>query len=389
LLAAGFIGFSAAPASAAPRYLDDCLAAESTTYLRIESCTFSLQVDNLDDQQRVQALLNRAKGYAAQSWAQQASADLAEAKRLAPDDRTVAAALADVSHFIGGKQDRAIAGYKEVLQQGGADTETLIKLGMSYVMANQFDRARQSFDQALKADPDNVEALTWRSSTYAHDNQYDQALADLEHAAALAPDNLTVRQWRGEELLYTGDFDRAIEDLNVTLKARPGSPFHRLRGIAEYMTGKFAAAAEDFYSDLNVDPVYAHLAAWRFLAAERGGADGRPELLLAVAPLSGRWPAPLLKLLLDQATVDDVEAAAAATQDATLRQVRESQTHAVIGEWLMLKGDRAAALGHFKISSDLGPVTAMDEVKQRRTVLPPDCLIEFAAARARLREPAP
>ena len=74
-----------------------------------ESCTFSLKTDPLDDKQRVQVLVNRAKGYAAQSWPHEATADLMEAKRLAPDDPMISTALADIAHFIGGKQDRAIA----------------------------------------------------------------------------------------------------------------------------------------------------------------------------------------------------------------------------------------------------------------------------------------
>ena len=387
-LLAGLLGIAAHPAIAAPRYFDDCVAPDSTTFLRIESCTFSLAADGLDDKQRVQALLSRSKGYAAQFWPDQASADLAEAKRLAPHDPDVSAALADVSHFIGGKQDRAIAGYKEVLQKdGGADPTTLIKLGMSYVMANKFDLARQTFDQAVKADPDNVEALTWRSSTYAHDKQYDLALADLDRAVTLDPQNMTARQWRGEELLYAGAFDKAIDDLNFTLKAQPDNPLYRLRGVAEYMTGNFVAAGEDFYRDLNFDPVYAHLAAWRFFAEQRQGGDGGPELQQIVALLNGRWPTPLLKLVVDQATIDDVTAAVASTKDPTLRQVRESQANCIIGEWLVLKGKRAEAVAHFKISNDIGVVAAMDEVKERRAVVPPDTLIEFAMARARLKEP--
>jgi tetratricopeptide (TPR) repeat protein len=386
-LLAGLLGIAAHPAIAAPRYLDDCVAPDSTTYLRIESCTFSLAADGLDDKQRVQALLSRAKGYAAQFWADLASADLAEAKRLAPDDPAVSAALADVAHFIGGKQDRAIAGYKEVLQQGTADPATLIKLGMSYVMANKFDLARQTFDKAVAADPDNVEALIWRSSTYAHDKQYDLALADLDRAVMLDPKNATARQWRGEELLYAGAFEKAIDDLNFMVKEQPGNPLYRLRGIAEYMTGNFAAAGEDFYHDLNFDPVYAHLAVWRFFAEQRQGGDGAPEMHEIATLLNGRWPAPLLKLVVDQATIEDVTAAVAATKDPTLRQVRESQAHCIIGEWLVLKGKRAEAAEHFKISGDLGVVTAMDEVKERRAVVPPDTLIEFALARARLKEP--
>jgi hypothetical protein len=80
-------------------------------------------------------------------------------------------------------------------------------------------------------------------------------------------------------------------------------------------------------------------------------------------------------------------AAVASTTNPTLRQVRESQARCAIGEWLLLNDERAAAAEHFKISSDLGIVVAMDEVKERRAVFPPETLIEFAVARARLKGP--
>jgi lipoprotein NlpI len=311
-----------------------------------------------------------------------------EAKRLAPGDPTVSAALADLSHFIGGRQDRAIAGYKEILQSeaGGGDATTLMKLGMSYLMANRFDLAQQSFDKILEADPDNVQALAFRSTTYTHDKQFDRALSDLNRAVALAPDKVEVRQWRGEVLLYAGEFKKAIDDFNISLRARPKSPFYRMRGVAEYMTGDYAAAQDDFTRDLDFDPVYAHLAAWRFFAAKRSGGDGTTPLTEIVTALDGRWPTPLLKFVLGQVTISDVIAAVASTNNPTLRQVRESQARSAIGEWLLLNGERAAAAEHFKVSNDLGIVVSMDEVKERRTVFPPETLIEFAVARARLKE---
>jgi hypothetical protein len=56
---------------------------------------------------------------------------------------------------------------------------------------------------------------------------------------------------------------------------------------------------------------------------------------------------------------------------------------------LLLNGERAAAVEHFKISNSLGLLAAMDEVKERRSILPPETIVEFAMARARLRVPQP
>jgi hypothetical protein len=48
LILVALLSVVAGPAAAAPKYFEDCVAPESTVYLRIESCTFSLKVDALD-----------------------------------------------------------------------------------------------------------------------------------------------------------------------------------------------------------------------------------------------------------------------------------------------------------------------------------------------------
>jgi cytochrome c-type biogenesis protein CcmH/NrfG len=389
LVGIALLSLMATPAIAAPKYFEDCVAAESTTYLRIESCTFSLQADTLDDKQRVEVLLNRAKGYAAQFWPENASADLAEAKRLAPDDPAVTAAFADLSHFIGGRDDVAIAAYKEILQKNGDDPKTLMKLAMSYVTNRDFARARPVFDKVLELEPDNVDALSWRSTYYTQDKQYDLALADLERAVAADPMDIRARSYRAQALLYAGTFDRAIEDLNFIVKAQPAQPIYRFRGIAAYLTGALPAAEADFLHDLDVDPVFANLAAWRSFVEQRRGGDGHAELLRIVIALDGRWPAALLNVPLGQATIAEAMAGAAAAPSPELRRLRESQAHAVIGEWLLLSGDKTGAVEQFQAVQDIGLVMANEEMNGARAFIPSDTVVEFTLARARLKELRP
>jgi len=84
-------------AQAAPDFLADCTAAESSAILRIESCSFALDTGSLTAPQRAQALLNRSRGYTAVSMIEQAQADLAEARRLAPDDLDIALTEGDLA----------------------------------------------------------------------------------------------------------------------------------------------------------------------------------------------------------------------------------------------------------------------------------------------------
>jgi len=275
-----------------------------------------------------------------------------------------------------------------VLAQKGGDPATLVKLGTAYVMADDYASARQSFDQAFAVDPNNVEALIWRSTTYSHAHQNDLAMRDLDVAVAKQPNNLLARRWRGEQLLYVGDFDKAIGDLDLALANRPLDPFHRFRGIAEYATGDYSAAATDFATDLNIDPVFADLEIWQFFALDRRGVDSTSEVKRIMGLLSGYWPTPLFKYVLGQISAEDA-LAAANSQDAELQQVEQSQAHCIIGEWLLFNNDRAGARSHFQACSDVGVVVAMNPVRRRQMLFPPDTVIEFALARARLKELAP
>lgn len=373
------------PALGAPRYFDDCTAADSTVMLRLEACTFSLQADGLDDKQRVQALLNRARGYTAKFLPWNAKADLDQAQKIAPDDPAITAALADLSHLLLGRQQAAIAGYKQQAAQTGGDAATLTKLGMSYIMANDFASAQKTLSEVLAKDPDNVEALIWRSTTYTHSKQYDLSMADLDRAVERQPQNILARQWRAEVALYLGAFDKATGDLNLVLAARKRDSLHRFRGIAEYASGGYSAAAADFETDLDVDPVFANLAIWQYFAQRRQGNDSTAELLRIMGLLQGEWPTPLFKYVLGQASADE---ALAATDDLDpkLKQVRQSQAHSIIGEWLLMQGHSADARVHFQSSNDIGVVVADQAVREGRAVLPSDTVIEFALARARLKE---
>ena len=101
--------------------------------------------------------------------------------------------------------------------------------------------------------------------------------------------------------------------------------------------------------------------------------------------LNDNWPTPLFKYVLGQGSADDALAAAAAS-DPQLRQVRESQAQSVIGEWLLIQGDSAAAKDHFQRSSEIGVVVADQSVQNNQAGFPPDTVIEFALAQARLKE---
>jgi tetratricopeptide (TPR) repeat protein len=345
-----------------------------------------MQVENLTDDQKVATLMRRASGYAASSQPTQAIADLEAAKKLAPDNPDVIAALADVSHFIGGREDAAIEGYKALLAKNPNDIDTLMKLGMSYLVSKDYPSASAAFGRVIELDPKNVKALIFHSSVITLAYKLDEALQDLDRAVALEPNNLMARDWRGEAELEVGKFDLAIPDFDFVIAAHPDTGLRRFRGAAKFGVGDFAGAVADFDYDLQHSPNLEHLLAWRYLAEKRSGGGSDAELLATASTLEGRWPADLLLFVAGQRNAAQA-LASAKTKDPAMQKVRESQANFVIGEMAWLAGDKASAKQHFDdcqrggflFAQYVGPSGAPSGN-------PMDNVIEFSIARTRLKE---
>ena len=275
-----------------------------------------------------------------------------------------------------------------MIAQRGADADLLAKLGRTYSDRNDDAEAEAAYTKALALQPDKVDVLVWRSITYSHRQQYDAAMADLNHAVEVSPKDDEAHMWRAENELYLGAFDRAMDDMKVVFVDRPDNIFYRFRGVASYLRGDFGQAESDFLRDIRHDRGFAYLTVWRFFAEQRAGGGDSAALASAADGLHGLWPAPLLKFALGQATADEV-LAATASPHPKLQRVRESQAHCIIGEALMINGDRDAAKAHFLASAAIGSIADAEEVYAHRATATPDTIVEFIVARQRLRELGP
>ena len=121
---------------------------------------------------------------------------------------------------------------------------------------------------------------------------------------------------------------------------------HSERGRAYFYQGNFKAAASAL-SRANELEDDGYSVIWRFLAHERGGENGTAELEAAAARLKREeWPYPVIELYLG------VRSPAEVLQLASKPEER-CEAEFYIGEWHLLRGNRAAAATALQAAADI------------------------------------
>ena len=138
-----------------------------------------------------------------------------------------------------------------------------------------------------------------------------------------------------------------------------------MRGYAHFYRGDFADAAADL-SRVAASTPYPYPGLIGFLAASRAG-QAAPDLEATVQRMKGRdWPYAVFELFLGQRDP-------AATLAAAGKPAERCEAQFYVGEWQLIKGDRAAARQHFAEAVGICPKS----------------FIEYNAAQGELRRLGP
>ena len=221
------------------------------------------------------------------------------------------------------------------------------------------------------------------------------ALADLVRATELAPKNLVYRQGLGFLKREMGDLDGAIIDFSRATETDPSDAYSRyILAVAKREKGDVAGAITDFDRAFELDPSY-----WDALIGRGTARHLNAEPALAVADLAqarkaghhsitslryrlmllrnGRrdigefqghldkmndviWPWPLVALyIFDQGTPASA-LGAAENKDPAVRKVQICQADFYIGQWQLLKDERANAVASLRNARDLCPKTVFE-----------------------------
>ncbi len=153
-------------------------------------------------------------------------------------------------------------------------------------------------------------AYYWRANGYQLNGAYDKALADYNMALSLHGGASGLYESRSSLYVLMGQYDLALADNVAQIKLEPDNGVgYYDRGLLKFTQGNFADATADFERALALKPSEPNFVLWLHLANLHLGIDDRAQFAANSAAVKpDEWPAPLVKLFLEQASIADVDA---------------------------------------------------------------------------------
>lgn len=216
------------------------------------------------------------------------------------------------------------------------------------------DNAIADFSAALGLKPDDTSILVERGQGYHMNGKFDSAIADFTAALKLNHSPSTLVQ-RAASLRAKGAYEEAIADCATAIAsdARDAGfdvwDIYNERGYAEFLAGRYDAAAADFDKALalgessRTDDVLwlPYQIAWLHLAHARAGRDDAQELGRLAGKINlKQWPGTLIAFFLGQIPFGDVSAA---SNHGAMGRGRECNLSLFVGQDALAKGNREQA----------------------------------------------
>jgi lipoprotein NlpI len=189
-----------------------------------------------------------------------------------------------------------------------------------------------------------------RGSAYHDKGDNDRAIADYNEAIRLDPKHARAFIGRGIAFSDKGDNDRAIADYNEAIRLDAKfSLAYFARGRSNLFAGSVEKALADFNQASAHAPGDAYVALWVDFVSRRNNLPSR------LAQTSSRidmtvWPAPVIRLFMDQTTPAAV-LAAADDPDATRKKGQVCEANFYSGELSLTKGLKDEATRLFRLAA--------------------------------------
>ena len=254
----------------------------------------------------------RGRAYAGKRQFEQAFRDLSQALKLAKTSEEKRNLHNDRgnAYFSARKYEEAIKDYQQSVEIDPAFAQGYNNLGIAYRAIGDLDRAIVSLNTSLRHDAVSPRAFVNRARIFTARNDPMMAIADYDRAVELDATDASALLNRGMFLFIDGHKDEALLDFEVSLKVDAQNPYAAIwRYIAQTSLGTKDAAKAELQ---------------KFVAAQKGDA----------------WPLPIAKMLVGQASPEDVLKAAPLTDDDARSHERLAEAHYYIGEHYRLLGDQ-------------------------------------------------
>jgi tetratricopeptide (TPR) repeat protein len=150
--------------------------------------------------------------------------------------RPTASARFTLAIFLGiaGKNDEAIAQYREAVRLKPGDADEYATLGSCLRTMGRYGEATAAYREALRLRPDHMTAFGGLASALHFAGKPEEALAMYREAIRLHPDHVQSRIDLGDFLAQRGDRDGALAEYREAFRRRPNSPT-ALGGLSRFL----------------------------------------------------------------------------------------------------------------------------------------------------------
>jgi len=225
-----------------------------------------------------------------------------------------------------------------------------VNRGAAYNERGDNDRAIADYNEAIRLDPKRAKAFIGRGSAYSDKGDNDRAIADYSEAIRLDPKSGKALVGRGDVFSHKGDFERAIADYNEAIRLNPKSSLaYFARGRSYLFAGSVEKALADFNQASAHAPDNAYSALWVDFVSRRNHLPSRLAQTNSQIDMTV-WPAPVIRLFMDQMTPAAV-LAAADDPDATKKKGQVCEAIFYSGELSLTKGLKDEATRLFRLAA--------------------------------------
>jgi lipoprotein NlpI len=180
-------------------------------------------------------------------------------------------------------------------------------------------------------------------------NGCDRAIADSNQAIQFDPKDAAAYESRGIAYQRKRDLDRAIADYTQAIQLNPkDTDVYFNRGLANLFAGALPKALADMSQASELAPKDAYVALWLDIPTRRSNLPSRlPESIKQIDMT--KWPAPVIRLYLNQLTPEAV-LAAADDPNATKKKDQVCGANFYSGELALQRGARDEATRLFQLA---------------------------------------
>jgi lipoprotein NlpI len=254
------------------------------------------------------------------------------------------------AHHATGDIESAIADYSEAIRLDPKGAAAFNNRGSAYSDKGDLDRAIADYNEAIRLDPTSARAFNNRGFAYRAKGDLDRAIADYSEAIGIDPKDAAAFVNRGVAYRAKGDNDRAIADYSEAIRLNPKSVLaYFARGRSYLFAGSPEKALVDFNQASANASKNAYLALWVDIAGRRDKLPSRLAQSSSQIDMTV-WPAPVIRLFMDQMTPAAL-LAAADDPDATKKKGQVCEANFYSGELALTKGLKDEATRLFRLAS--------------------------------------